>query len=92
MQIIIEIDDVTYRDIKRGKVYSSLRDVPQESVLAIANGIPLLKGHGRILDENEILNTQKNDGGWYDLVDLPEYIAGVNAIIEADMAEGSGEE
>ena len=51
---------------------------------AIAKGIPLPKRHGRILDEKEILNTEKHDGGWYDLVDMPEYIAGVKAIIEAD--------
>lgn len=38
MKLIIDIDEDTYRDIKKGKVYSSMRDVPQESVLAIANG------------------------------------------------------
>ena len=54
---------------------------------AVQNGIPLPKGHGRILDEKEILNTEKHDGGWYDLVDLPEYIAGVSAIVEADTTE-----
>lgn len=51
---------------------------------AIINGTPLPKGHGRILDEKDILDTENNDGGWYDLVDMPEYIAGVKAIIEAD--------
>lgn len=44
----------------------------------------LPKGHGRILDEKDILDTENNDGSWYDLVDMPEYIAGVPAIIEAD--------
>lgn len=44
----------------------------------------LPKGHGRILDEKDILDIENNDGGWYDLVDMPEYIAGVKAIIEAD--------
>lgn len=51
---------------------------------AIINGIPLSKGHGRILDEKDILDTENNDGGWYDLVDLPDYIAGVPEIVEAD--------
>lgn len=51
---------------------------------AICNGTPLPKGHGRILDEKDIIDTENNDGGWYDLVDMPEYIAGVKAIIEAD--------
>lgn len=41
VRLIIEIDSRTYNDIKVGRIYSSLRDVPQESVLAIAHGIPL---------------------------------------------------
>ena len=38
---VIDIDDETYADIKAGKIYSSIRDVPQESVVAIANATPL---------------------------------------------------
>ena len=56
----------------------------------IKNGTVLPKGHGRILDEKDILDTENNDGGWYDLVDMSEYIAGVKAIIEADK-EGQDE-
>lgn len=41
VKLIIEIDNVTYSDIKKGKIYSSFRDVPLESVEAIANGTPL---------------------------------------------------
>ncbi len=41
MQIVINIDEDTYKDIKEGKIYTSVRDVPQESVVAIANGTPL---------------------------------------------------
>ena len=41
MKLIIDIDDKTYADIKKGIIYSSVRDVPQESVVAIANGTPL---------------------------------------------------
>lgn len=41
IELVIKIDEKTYEDIKNGKVYSSVRDVPQESVLAIANGTPL---------------------------------------------------
>lgn len=47
MKLVIEIDEDTYKDIKKGKVYSSVRDVPQESVVAIANGKPL----NELLDE-----------------------------------------
>ena len=55
MRLVIDIDDKTYADIKKGIIYSSIRDVPQESVVAIANGIPLPKGHGRLIDADEIL-------------------------------------
>lgn len=55
----------------------------------IKKGTPLPKGHGRILDEKDILDTKNNDGGWYDLVDMPEYIAGVKAIIKADKEQES---
>lgn len=54
MKIVIEIDEETYKDIKDGKVYSSVRDVPQESILAISNGTPLPKGHGRLVDISKI--------------------------------------
>jgi hypothetical protein len=54
MQVVIDIDEDTYKDIKKGKVYSSIRDVPQESVLAIANGTPLPKGHGNLIDKKEV--------------------------------------
>ena len=50
MKLIIDIDDETYNDIKKGKIYSSFRDVPLESVNAIANGTPLPNGHGRLID------------------------------------------
>lgn len=52
MQIVIDIDDETYKDIKKGTI--SFRDVPLESVNAIANGTPLPKGHGRLIDEREV--------------------------------------
>ena len=54
MQIVIDIDDETYNDIKKGKIYSSFRDVPLESVNAIANGTPLPKGHGDLIDRDKI--------------------------------------
>lgn len=43
MKIEIDIDEKIYSDIKKGKVYSSIYDVPLEAVLAIANGTPLPK-------------------------------------------------
>lgn len=80
MQIVIDITDSTITDLKKKQNRTEVDN-------AVLNGILLPKGHGRILDEKEILNTEKHDGGWYDLVDLPEYIAGVSAIVEADKGE-----
>ncbi len=41
MKLIIDINEDTYKDIKRGKVYTSVHEVPQESVLAIQTGTPI---------------------------------------------------
>lgn len=79
-QVVIDITDSTITDLKKKQNRTEVDN-------AVLNGILLPKGHGRILDEKEILNTEKHDGGWYDLVDLPEYIAGISAIVEADKGE-----
>ena len=57
MKLVIEIDDKTYADIKKGKIYSSIRDVPQESIVAIANGTPLPQKHGRLIDADDTEKT-----------------------------------
>ena len=57
MKILIDIDEDTYNDIKKGKIYSSFRDVPLESVNAIANGVPLSKRHGRLIDADAFIKT-----------------------------------
>jgi len=85
MQIVIDIDDERYKDIQRIATVQLKGRTPTLEQ-AIASGTPLPKGHGRILDEKDILDTENNYGGLYDLVDMPEYIAGVKAIIEADKA------
>ena len=84
MKIVIDIPE----DVRIAITRMGLLRIPDEMQKkvdkAIQRGTPLPKGHGRILDEKDILDTENNDGGWYDLVDMPEYIAGVKAIIEAD--------
>lgn len=76
MQIVINIPEEEYKRLTYIDIFK-LRGY-------IENGTLLPKGHGRILDEKDILDTKNNDGAWYDLTDMPEYIAGVKAIIEAD--------
>lgn len=82
MQIIIELNEATYNDIKQGKIYSSVRDVPQESVMAIARGVPLPKGHGRMIDGDKLLAQAQADGA-YDYVSARE-IANAPTVLEAD--------
>lgn len=82
MKIVIDIPDKIYNAFHKGNWSATydgkkIRDI-------VMRGTSLPKGHGRILDEKDILDVKNNDGGWYDLVDMPEYIAGVKAIIEAD--------
>ena len=93
MKIVIDIDEDTYKDIKKGKVYSSMRDVPQESVLAIANGTPLPKGHGRLIDADAIEYTHAvarslDDGyNWNELCITENELYDAPTIIEADRGE-----
>ena len=83
MQIVIEIDEETYKDIKRGKIYSSYRDVPQESVVAIANGTPLPKGHGRLIEDTPELERELWTYTRYTGIDEAPYESAVKVIDEA---------
>lgn len=84
MKIVIDIPEEYKKLLDNGDADGNVR---KSILLAVANGTPLPKGHGRILDEKDILDTENNDGGWYDLVDMPDYIAGVKAIIEAERED-----
>lgn len=87
MKVVIDIPEETYNLIttqwKRPKYIGAERLIYEW----VTEGKLLPKGHGRILDEKDILDTKNNDGDWYDLFDMPAYIAGVKAIIEADKGE-----
>lgn len=64
MQLVIDIPEESYKNIKE---QVDKRDYPDMQIgRAIANGIPLPKGHGRILDEKDILDTENNSGGCCD--------------------------
>ena len=91
MQIVIDIDENVFTRLFDNGIedYEIMNDDLFAIAKSIRTGTPLPKGHGRILDEKDILNIENNDGGWYDLVDMPEYIAGVKAIIEADKEQES---
>lgn len=52
MKVVIDIPDVAYDWFRNG---FPDRDDGEEAVRAIANGKPLPKGHGRLIDEDELL-------------------------------------
>ena len=77
MQIVIDIDDDMYKSVANNDAYI-LEDV--DWILlenAIANGIPLPKGHGRLIDADELESRMKI--GYCIVRDAP-------TIIEADKA------
>lgn len=60
MKLIIDIPEETYEIIKNINYFYNMSRITeriekQEIVLAIKNGTPLPKGHGRLIDENELL-------------------------------------
>lgn len=78
MQIIIDVPDGIY--------YFLMEHTDRQFPYAtewIRQGKPLPKGHGRLIDEKEILNNP--DGIYYDLYDVPEYLeVCIPTVIEAD--------
>lgn len=59
MELIIEIPDAMYEDIKSGKDgYSNYVHT------AIRNGTPIPKGHGKIIDADAFLEENKDYTGW----------------------------
>lgn len=73
MELVIKIPNEKYKMIKN-KMYCGIYDA--EVYEAIANGTPLPKGHGRIIDEDQI----PGDGGW----DFSDRLMSTPTIIEAD--------
>lgn len=88
MKIVIEIDDARFKDIQRIAEVQLERNHFQTAEQIIANGTPLPKGHGRLIDESQITQVRYHDyiskvDGWQ----IPHcFIDGTDAptIIEAD--------
>lgn len=100
MEIVIDIDEWKYKSICEGVAASKRCGVPTPEPdidEAIANGIPLPKGHGKLFDMNDLLdriglednesNREDNVGEIITLEDF-DYIP---TIIPADTENG-GEE
>ena len=58
MQIVIEVDEKRYEEIKRiANAQFELTDKTEAQI--IANGILLPEGHGRLIDETKITKCEK---------------------------------
>lgn len=87
MQIVIDIPEERYKDLQRIASVQIDRQHFQTAEQLIANGIPLPKGHGRLIDADtleeckEVMNTIMNECEY--AVRMDE-VRNVPTIIEAD--------
>lgn len=83
MQIVIDIDDEAYKELKKHKTITlPLNDYISSSIIY---GTPLPKGHGDLIDRNELKRTMENDvRKALSFVDLTDFVWLAPTIIEAD--------
>ena len=79
MQIVIDIHEKDYQAIKNGHIPFSVLD-------AIMKGIPLPKGHGRLIDESDLMPDSDYENGMFYAVSM-DAIRVAPTIIEADKEE-----
>ena len=91
MQIVIDIPEVFYEALRKtDEIISGQRSGKTlMSVIynAVAQGTPLPKGHGRLIDEKDVIKIYDNDDRvWWENVidDIKEFVP---TIIEADKPE-----
>ena len=87
MKLIIEIPEVYYESLRKTDVIisgqRSGKTLMSGIFNAVTNGIPLPKGHGRLIDENDL---------WFEDIDdiscvTQRNVENAPTIIEADKAE-----
>ena len=78
MQIVIDVPDSTYNDLRYAKQYNPRFLSDYEKI--ILSGTPLPKGHGDLIDRNEIKRKYKSDGNW----NLHKAVDSMPTIIAAD--------
>ena len=99
MQIVIDIDEDTYGYMQSRCEYQNKGDKGlskfEEAGVAIKNGIPLPKGHGRLIDADKAIyeiNEMKVQGetSIMAVILAKVLIRGSKTVIEADDEEGEG--
>lgn len=85
MQIVINISEDDYRKVQDGRSSVSMMRK------AIAKGTPLPKGHGRLIDERDLIPDSDYEDGMFYAVSIGA-INGAPTIIEADKGESEDTE
>ena len=97
MQIVIDVPEKVYNHFCRGCRFF---DEVEEAIIAITDGTVLPEGHGRLIDADKLEYTCNSDECGmltgcnhcqYHIITEDE-VDNAETIIEADKAEGSGEE
>ena len=95
MKLIIDIHEEQYDFIKQGMPIDKVVQFPalMEAICEhIAQGIPLPKGHGRLIDADALIYRQTHHGNYctpFELIDRND-LNNAPTIIEADKAESEG--
>lgn len=90
MEIVVKIPDDMIKSIEQGSFGAKYNIY--DLVGCLMNGTPLPKGHGNLIDENELIDEivqEKIDGRYCDVI-YAHSIYDAETIIEADKAEGEG--
>ena len=91
MKIVIDIPEDVYTRLFDNGIQDN--EIATDDICKMARsvrlGTPLPKEHGRLIDEKVILGMIDKDvlNGVYDLTDMPDYIAGLPAVIPAESEE-----
>lgn len=88
MQVVIDIPDELYEVYQKDSSLSMLNKYQQEMaqdylVASLINGVPLSKGHGRLIDADAYI---ENNGafGWLNVISVNGFESITPTIIEAD--------
>lgn len=87
MQIVIEIDNEHYERIMRLEEGVTVYPTTLALYEAVKDGTPLTKGHGRLIDADELKKHKYHDSNRFENAVAVAQIDWADTIIEADKEE-----
>ena len=88
MELVIRIPDALYNTCKITSKMNGENEVADILIDAVANGTPLPKGHGRLIDADRLRSMYSiNRANFNTVVGIQKWIDDAPTIIEADKAE-----